>query len=191
MKINAIFTIILCTLLLQGCISAIVIGSTTIAIKSVTDPRTIGTQIDDGTLEIRITNALNKDQQLKKNARVIVTVYQGKILLTGQALKISLSNRAKQIASHTEGIHEIYNEIRQGKPINLTTVSLDAWITTKINFQLLASNLVKLSNIKIITENGEVFLLGLVTKQEGQSAARIASKISKVKHVTTAFTFIK
>jgi len=191
MKINSIFTILLCALLLQGCVSAMVIGSTAVAIKSVTDPRTIGTQVDDSTLEIRITNALNKDQQLKKNTRVIATAYQGKILLSGQVLKISLSDRAKQIASYIDGVHKVYNEIRQGKPVNLVTVSLDAWITTKIVSQILASNLVKLSNIKVITENSEVFLLGLVTQQEGQSAAKIASKTSGVKHVTTAFTIIE
>jgi osmotically-inducible protein OsmY len=50
---------------------------------------------------------------------------------------------------------------------------------------------VKSSNVKVTTENGEVFLLGLVTQQEGQSAAQIASQVSGVKHVTTAFTYVK
>ncbi|WP_342221550.1 division/outer membrane stress-associated lipid-binding lipoprotein [Candidatus Fukatsuia endosymbiont of Tuberolachnus salignus] len=191
MKIDAIFTALLCTLLLQGCISAVVIGSAAVATKSVTDPRTIGTQVDDGTLEIRIANALSKDQQLKKDARVIATAYQGKILLTGQAPKTSLSDRAKQIAGNIEGANEVYNEIRQGIPVDLATASSDTWITAKIRSQLLTSNLVKSSNVKVTTENGEVFLLGLVTQQEGQSAAKIASKVSGVKHVTTAFTTVK
>ena len=56
--------------------------------------------------------------------------------------------------------------------------------------QLLTSDTVKSSNVKVTTENGEVFLLGPVTQQEGQSAAQIAS-VSGVKHVTTAFTYVK
>ena len=67
----------------------------------------------------------------------------------------------------------------------------DTWITTKVRSQLLTSDTVKSSNVKVTTENGEVFLLGLVTQQEAQSAAQIASQVSGVKHVTTAFTLVK
>jgi Predicted periplasmic or secreted lipoprotein len=56
---------------------------------------------------------------------------------------------------------------------------------------LLGSDQVKSSNVKVTTENGEVFLLGLVTDREGKAAADIASRVSGVKHVTTAFTYIK
>ncbi|MGS8617115.1 BON domain-containing protein, partial [Salmonella enterica subsp. enterica serovar Infantis] len=49
---------------------------------------------------------------------------------------------------------------------------------------------VKSSNVKVTTENGGVFLLGLVTEREGKAAADIASRVSGVKRVTTAFTYI-
>jgi osmotically-inducible protein OsmY len=57
-----------------------------------------------------------------------------------------------------------------------------------VRTQLLSSDQVKSSNVKVTTENGEVFLLGLVTDREGRAAADIASRVSGVKHVTTAFT---
>lgn len=57
--------------------------------------------------------------------------------------------------------------------------------------QLLGSDQVKSSNVKVTTENGEVFLLGLVTQAEASAAADIASRVSGVKHVTTAFTILK
>ncbi|CAI1765831.1 division/outer membrane stress-associated lipid-binding lipoprotein [Serratia marcescens] len=191
MKLKATFAVLSSTLLLQGCIAGVVVGSAAVATKTATDPRSVGTQVDDGTLEARVENALSKDQQLKKDARVVATAYQGKVLLTGQSPNADLTARAKQIAMGVEGTSEVYNEIRQGTPVSLSTASSDTWITTKVRSQLLTSDTVKSSNVKVTTENGEVFLLGLVTQQEGQSAAQIASQVSGVKHVTTAFTYVK
>ncbi|PWC13036.1 division/outer membrane stress-associated lipid-binding lipoprotein [Brenneria corticis] len=191
MRISSAFAVLSIALLLQGCVGAVVVGSAAVATKSATDPRTVGTQVDDGTLEIRVTNALSKDAQLKKDARIIATAYQGKVLLTGQSPNSEIANRAKQIALGVEGAAEVYNEIRQGTPVSLGTASMDTWITTKVRSQILASDTVKSSNVKVTTENGEVFLLGLVTQREGASAAEIASKVSGVKHVTTAFTYLQ
>ncbi|EFE96454.1 division/outer membrane stress-associated lipid-binding lipoprotein [Serratia odorifera] len=191
MKLRSIYAVLLGALLLQGCVPAVVVGSAAVATKTATDPRTIGTQVDDGTLEARVENALSKDQQLKKDARVVATAYQGKVLLTGQAPTTDLASRAKQIALGVEGAVEVYSEIRQGTPVSLSTASMDTWITTKVRSQILTSDTVKSSNVKVTTENGEVFLLGLVTEQEGKSAAQIASQVSGVKHVTTAFTYLK
>jgi len=191
MKLKATFAVLSSALLLQGCIAGVVVGSAAVATKTATDPRSVGTQVDDGTLEARVESALSKDQQLKKDARVVATAYQGKVLLTGQSPNADLTARAKQIAMGVEGTTEVYNEIRQGTPVSLSTASTDTWITTKVRSQLLTSDTVKSSNVKVTTENGEVFLLGLVTQQEGQSAAQIASQVSGVKHVTTAFTYVK
>ncbi|WP_164113667.1 division/outer membrane stress-associated lipid-binding lipoprotein [Serratia marcescens] len=191
MKLKATFAVLSSALLLQGCIAGVVVGSAAVATKTATDPRSVGTQVDDGTLEARVESALSKDQQLKKDARVVATAYQGKVLLTGQSPNADLTARAKQIAMGVEGTTEVYNEIRQGTPVSLSTASSDTWITTKVRSQLLTSDTVKSSNVKVTTENGEVFLLGLVTQQEGQSATQIASQVSGVKHVTTAFTYVK
>ncbi|MBS1205145.1 MAG: hypothetical protein H6R25_2044 [Proteobacteria bacterium] len=191
MKAFTPLAVLISALLLQGCVGAVVIGSAAVGTKAATDPRTVGTQVDDSTLELRVNSALSKDEQIKKEARINVTAYQGKVLLTGQAPNTALSSRAKQIAVGVEGATEVFNEIRQGQPIGLGTASSDTWITTKVRSQLLGSDQVKSSNVKVTTENGEVFLMGLVTQREGQAAADIASRVSGVKHVTTAFTLLK
>ncbi len=191
MKALTPLAVLISALLLQGCVGAVVVGSAAVATKTATDPRTVGTQVDDGTLELRASNALSKNEQLKKEARVNVMAYQGKLLLTGQAPTQALSEEAKKIAMGVEGVTDVYNEIRIMQPISLGTVSMDTWITTKVRSQLLASDTVKSSNVKVTTENGEVFLMGLVTDTEAKAAADIASRVSGVKHVTTAFTPLK
>ncbi|KOC87304.1 division/outer membrane stress-associated lipid-binding lipoprotein [Winslowiella iniecta] len=190
MKALSACAVILTALMLQGC-AAVVVGSAAVATKTATDPRTVGTQVDDGTLELRVSNALAKDEQIKKDAHIVATAYQGKVLLTGQAPNADIPGRAKQIAMGVDGATEVYNEIRQGQKVSLGTASSDTWITTKVRSQLLGSDQVKSSNVKVTTENGEVFLLGLVTDQEAKAAADIASRVSGVKHVTTAFTILK
>ncbi|WES67850.1 division/outer membrane stress-associated lipid-binding lipoprotein [Superficieibacter sp. HKU1] len=191
MKAFSPLAVLISALLLQGCVAAAVVGTAAVGTKAATDPRTVGTQVDDGTLELRVNSALAKDAQIKKEARINVTAYQGKVLLVGQAPNSDLSSRAKQIAMGVDGATEVFNEIRQGSPIGLGVASNDTWITTKVRSQLLASDQVKSSNVKVTTENGEVFLMGLVTDTEAKAAADMASRVSGVKHVTTAFTFIK
>lgn len=94
MKLKATFAVLSSALLLQGCIAGVVVGSAAVATKTATDPRSVGTQVDDGTLEARVESALSKDQQLKKDARVVATAYQGKVLLTGQSPNADLTARA-------------------------------------------------------------------------------------------------
>jgi len=190
MKALSATAVILTALLLQGCVAAAV-GSAAVATKTATDPRTMGTQVDDGTLELRVSNALSKDAQIKQDAHIVATAYQGKVLLTGQAPNSEVASRAKQIAVGVDGATEVYNEIRTGEKASFGTASSDTWITTKVRSQLLSSEKVKSSNVKVTTENGEVFLLGLVTNAEAQAAADIASRVSGVKHVTTAFTILQ
>ncbi|PHM69866.1 division/outer membrane stress-associated lipid-binding lipoprotein [Xenorhabdus kozodoii] len=190
MRLFSLLLVCFSAMLLQGCIGAAVVGSAAIATKAGSDPRTIGQQVDDTTLEARVSNAIIRDPQIKAQARVSVTVYQGKVLLTGQSPNMALAERAKQIASKVDGTNVIYNEIRQGNPITLGTISADAWLTTKVRSKILTSDAVKSSSIKVVTENSEVFLFGVVTQQEGAAAAKIASETSGVKRVTTAFTYL-
>ncbi|MBI6549225.1 division/outer membrane stress-associated lipid-binding lipoprotein [Xenorhabdus lircayensis] len=190
MRLFSLLLVCFSAILLQGCIGAAVVGSAAIATKAGSDPRTIGQQVDDTTLEARVSNAISKDPQIKSQARVVVTVYQDRVLLTGQSPNMALADRAKQIASKVEGTNVVYNEIRQGNPVSLGIASTDTWLTTKVRSKILASDAVKSSSIKVVTEDGEVFLFGIVTKQEGAAAAKIASETSGAKRVTTAFTYL-
>lgn len=114
MKAFSPLAVLISALLLQGCVAAAVVGTAAVGTKAATDPRSVGTQVDDGTLELRVSSALSKDEQIKKETRINVTAYQGKVLLVGQSPNSELSARAKQIAMGVEGTTEVYNEIRQG-----------------------------------------------------------------------------
>ncbi|EEQ9897857.1 osmotically-inducible protein OsmY, partial [Escherichia coli] len=70
-------------LLLQGCVAAAVVGTAAVGTKAATDPRSVGTQVDDEVLELRVSSALSKDEQIRKEARISEIAYQGRVLLIG------------------------------------------------------------------------------------------------------------
>lgn len=176
---------------LQGCITAAVVGGTAVATKVATDPRSAGRQLDDETLEEKVAYNLNQDAQLKEEARLNVVAYNGKVLLIGQVPNDSAKEQAKNIAAGVEGVSEVYDEIRSGEKIGILQISQDSWITTKIKSQLLANAEVKATEVKVITENGEVFLMGNLSNEQANAAAEVARNTAGVSKVIKVITYAK
>lgn len=168
---------------LQGCLATAVVGGAAVATKVATDPRTAGRQIDDETLEEKVAYNLNKDAQLKEEGRINVVAYNGKVLLIGQAPNEMAKDMAKSIAAGVEGVSKVYNEIRVGNKIGIGQISQDSWITTKIKSQLLGNASVKATEVKVITENGEVFLMGNLSESQISAAANVARETAGVRRV--------
>ncbi|UWZ92827.1 divisome-associated lipoprotein YraP [[Pasteurella] aerogenes] len=182
-------------ILLQGCVTATVAGITSVgavATKVATDPRSVGTQVDDETLEEKVLSAIRSDEQIKSEARINVVSYSGRVLLIGQVPDENLKEIATSLAKGVEGINDnnVYNEIRTAQPITVGQISKDSWITTQVKSKMLVDSAVKTSDIKAITEDGEVFLMGHVTQDQGNSAAEIARNVAGVKKVVKVFNYL-
>lgn len=174
---------------LQGCIATAVVTSAAIATKVATDPRSTGTQIDDEILEEKVAYNINKDEQIKEEARINVVAYNGKVLLIGQAPSMDVVENAKNLAAGAEGVTEVYNEIRQGEKIGFAQITQDSWMTTQVKSKLLVNGKVKATEVKVVTENGEVFLMGKVSQSQADEAAEIARNISGVTKVVKVFSY--
>lgn len=180
-------------LLLQGCVTATVagiIGATAVTAKVATDPRTVGTQVDDETLEEKVLQAIRQDQQLKTEARINVVSYSGRILLIGQVPNDSLKDVATSLAKGVDNVSEVYNELRVSPKISLGQISKDSWITTQIKSKLFVNSSVKATDVKVITENGEVFLTGTLTQQQADAAVEVARNIEGVAKVVKVFKYL-
>ena len=177
------------SIILQGCVAAVV-GGAAAGAKVATDPRTMGTQIDDETLELKVGHALDKDAQIKSEGRVNAVSYSGRVLLIGQVPNGSVKETATSLAKGVEGVNDVYNELRVGPKITFGQITKDSWITTQIKSKLFVGDNVKATDVKVITENGEVFLLGNVTQSQGDSAAEIASKVTGVQKVVKVFKYL-
>lgn len=176
--------------LLQGCLSTFFFGSVFMATKSIIDPRTLGRQIDDGTIETFLNIKISKDKSIVKKSRINPVVYDGKVLLIGQSSDCLSIIKAEKLAAQTLGVKEVFNSIKNIEPISLSDILLDIFMTVKIKFKILSNGLFSLSNIKVITENKEVFLFGMLTEKEGNIISKLVSKVDNVDKVITIFSYI-
>ena len=188
-RVALIAMLITGALMLQGCITAAIIGAgATATAKVATDPRTAGTQVDDATLNSRMGIKLKNNGPQFIGARIVSSTYGGDIILTGQANSEQIE-KAESLAYEIEGVKKVYNQIRVSQPVGSGTITNDSWITTKVKSQLILNAKTKARNIKVVTENSEVFLIGIVTSEEGKAAAQLASQVDGVKKVITLFTY--
>ena len=178
-------------MLLQGCVAAAIGGAAVAgATKVATDPRSMGTQLDDETLESKVNSAIKKDQQIKSEARISVTSYSGRILLTGQVPNENLREVASSLAKGVQNVNDVYNEVRVGPKVDFAQISKDSWITSQIKSKMLLDSKVKTSDVKVVTENNEVFLMGNVTQDQVNAAAEIARNVAGVTKVIKVFNYL-
>ncbi len=174
------------TLLLQACAAAVVAGGAS-AVTSASDRRTLGSQIDDNSIVVKAERALEANAALNERAHINVNSYNGVLLLTGQSPDQQWIDLAEQLVKPIQGVREVQNQIRIGNPISFTTRSRDSWITTRVKSLLIADKQISALNIKVVTESGEVFLMGLVNSNEAEKAVEIARHVNGVSRVIKAF----
>ncbi len=174
---------------LQGCAVATVVAVTAGA-TMVADRRTFGKQIDDQSIEFNAHNELAKQKALSKNTNLHVVSMNGTVLIVGQAPNTYLRDLAIKTIEDVADIVVIHNQIRINSTTAVTTQSNDIWLTSRVKTALLANGDVNAKDIKVVTENSEVFLLGLVTKVEADIVVEITRNINGVSRVFKAFEYI-
>ncbi len=189
-KSMRIASILMLVSALQGCAVATVVAVTAGA-TMVADRRSFSKQIDDQSIEFTAHNELAKQKALAKNTNLHVISVNGSVLIIGQAPNTYLRDLAIKSIEDVPDIVVIHNQIRIGSNTAVSTKSNDIWLTSRIKSALLATNAVNAKDIKVVTENSEVFLLGLVTKEEANVVVEIARNINGVSRVYKAFEYIE
>ncbi len=184
-----LIAILLTLTLLQGCAAVAVVAITTGA-SMATDRRSIGNQIDDQGIELEAYNEIAKNKSLNDNTNLHISSVNGSVLIIGQAPSAYLRDQAIKIINEIKGVVRIHNQIRIGNVTSVTTQTNDVWLTSKVKTALFANDEVNAKDIKVITENGEVFLMGIVSKKEADIAINITRNISGVNRVFKAFEYL-
>jgi len=188
MAIKKFISLLVCISLLQGCVAAAVVAVTGGA-GVAADKRTLGKQIDDQRIELTAHNDLSTQQALKDNANLQVISVNGSVLVIGQTPNSYLRDLAIKTVTSVNGVLHVHNQIRISNEISFTTKTNDLWITSKVKAALFADEKINASNIKVVTENGEVFLLGLISQKQASSAIEIARNIGGVNRVFKMFEY--
>jgi len=188
-KSTKLVGILLILTALQGCAAVAVVAITTGA-SMATDRRSIGNQIDDQSIQVEAYNEISKNKTLSSNTNLHLTSVNGSVLIVGQAPSVNFRDQAIKIIHEIDGVVRVHNQIRIGTPSSVTTQTNDIWLTSKVKTALFSSKKVNGKNVKVITENGEVFLMGLVSKNEAEAAVNVTRNISGVNKVFKAFEYL-
>lgn len=188
-KIKHILLILSLSFSLQGCIFVAGAAAGAAAIAVVYDHRTLANTLQDNEMANKIIEKIKLIPKLREECHIEVTVFNSTVLLTGEAPRPEWRQQAEEQARLVPGISRIYNQITLQGPTSSLTRTSDAWITTKIKSQMLATEDLKSSSIKVVTENGVVFLMGIVKHVQADTAVDIARQVSGVQKVVKVFQY--
>ncbi|MDC7714384.1 BON domain-containing protein [Vogesella sp. LYT5W] len=149
-----------------------------------TDRRTSGAYVEDQAIELK---SLRQTSERFAGARISITSYNRAVLISGEALNEAQRQEIEMMVRGTPNVQRVYNHLVVAPVATLAQKNNDLWITTKVRTRLLEGKGYPPQAIKVVTDRGVVYLLGLVTANEGAAAADVASRTTGVQQVVTLF----
>jgi osmotically-inducible protein OsmY len=186
-RLRNITLLAFCMPLLAGCFGVAAVGIGT-GVLMVSDRRNSETYVTDQGLELRASSRIS--EKFGDKVHVNVTSYNRMLLLTGEAPSESIKAEIEQIASGVPNVKSISNELAIAGPSSLGGRSNDAYLTSKVKARFVDAKKFSAHHVKVVTEAGVVFLLGLVTQAEADAAADIARTTGGVQKVVRVFEII-
>lgn len=175
---------------LSGCFGLAVTGAA-VGTMAVLDRRTLGAQTEDQAIELRGLRELNQEINNKVIGSISITSFNRRVLLTGQANSEQTRKLAEDVVrSRVPSIEELYNEVEITNASDFATRTKDTTLTARVKAGMVRERHLSVNAIKVVTEQSTVYLMGLVTRNEGERASIIASKISGVTRVVTLFEYL-
>lgn len=172
---------------LSGCFGAAVVG-TGVGVLSFADRRATEAQVTDEGIELRAGNRIS--EKYGSNTHVNVTSYNRTVLLTGEVPDAAAKANIEKIVSEVQNVKAISNELQIAGASTLTARSNDTYITSKVKARFIDANQFAANHVKVVTEAGVVYLMGLVTQKEANAAVEVARTTGGVQKVVRVFEII-
>lgn len=172
---------------LQGCFPVVAAGVGT-GVVAVVDRRTLGTQTEDEAIEWKASSRVG--DKLRDRGHFNFTSYNRKVLISGEVASEEIRAEAAQIVATVPNVAGVHDELVVGPSSSLTDRSNDAYITSKVKGRFVDGGKFNAMRVKVVTEAGAVFLLGLVTQAEADAAVQLARTTTGVKKVVPLFEII-
>ena len=180
--------LILSVILLNGCAAVAVTGVAAGATVAA-DKRTTGTVIEDQMIELKASEAIFSDKELRESTHVNVTSFNTVVLVTGEAPTEELRDRIIEIVRNIEKVTSVHNEITIAAPSSFMSRSSDSVITSKVKAKLVADKTASALDTKVVTEKGVVYLMGLLPREKADAATEIARTTGGVQKVVRLFQY--
>ncbi len=176
-------------LVLQGC-AGLIVGAAGGAALAIHDRRDTETILNDQKIESVAADKIYGDAKLKTKIHANITSYNRVVLVSGEVLASDLRDHAIDLIQQIPNIKRIHNELVVADLTSFASRSGDSIITSKIKTKMVGAKGLDATRVKVVTENGKVFLMGLVTDKESEIAVDIARNVEKVKQVVKIFEII-
>jgi osmotically-inducible protein OsmY len=182
------FILLLTSTLLTSCVVAVVAGAASSLV--VYDKRTLNMVEKDARIFHTIHTAITPDARFRES-RIVVSSFNEVVLLVGETPTASLRTRAEQIAKQTPNVRRVYNEITIDYPLSLSQKSQDTLITGQVRTHMLTQKGLESGSLRVITENGNVYLMGIVAPEQADLAVNTARQVNGVRKVVKTFQYIR
>ena len=169
----------------SGCLPVVATGAA-VGTLAALDRRTVGAQTEDQAIELKAAAQIRD----RIGSGVSVTSYNRKVLLTGQVANERDKRTAEAIVADLPNVRSIHNELQIAGVPSMSTSAADAAITARVKAAFFDAPDLQANTIKVVTEAGTVYLMGLVSHREADRAAQVASRVAGVQRVVTVFEFI-
>ena len=183
-----LISLLLCALICTSCVPAAFVAGAGIGGAIIYDKRSVKMIAKDQRTAQSIRNAIAQDDSLK-GTHIDVATFNQVVLLVGQVRDNNQQQTATQIAMKTSGVRRAYNEIAIAPNASFWQRSQDSGITTMVKAALLAATSLRSSQIKVVTEDQTVYLMGIMSHTQGDKAAKAASMVSGVQRVVKVFEY--
>jgi len=170
--------------LLSGCAPLMVGGVVMTGLVAV-DRRTAGTQLEDESIELKVSSAVSKE--LGERVHLNVTSYNRRVLMTGEIRNEADRSRATLLAQSQENVREVVNDLAIGPASSVSQRSKDIVTVGQVKAAFVDAKDLQASAIKVVAERGIVYLMGRVTAREAQRATDITRGIGGVVKVVRVF----
>ena len=172
---------------LQGCVPMVIGAGGAAAYSSLEDRRTAGTQIDDEAIEVRASNRVS--DRFGGAVHVNVTSYNRIALLSGEVPDERAKAEAEKIVRAVPTVRDVTNDLQVSGISSLASRGNDSYLTLKVRGRLLDTKALSQVHIKVVTESGVVYLMGLITQAEADEAVEIARNTGGVRKVVKVFEY--
>ncbi|OPF65094.1 MULTISPECIES: BON domain-containing protein [Hydrogenophaga] len=152
------------------------------------DRRSSGSQLDDQGIELRAANRLR--EQMGSRARISVTSYNRRALLTGEVGSVRDKELAESIVKQVDNVAVVHNELDVANSPTFTEKAEDTLLTGKVKAGLIDTKQISANAFKVVTERGTVFLMGRVTQREADIATQVARTTKGVQRVVRLLEII-
>lgn len=186
---TALLALALSTMLLQGCVPLVIGGAGAAAYSSLEDRRTTGIQIEDESIEVRASNRIS--DRFGSTVHVNVTSYNRIALVTGEVPDERAKADVEKIVRAVPNVRDVTNDLQVSGISSMVSRGNDSYLTSKVRGRLLDTKRVSNVHLKVVSESGVVYLMGVVTEQEADEAVEIVRNTGGVRKVVKVFEYCK